>query len=167
MRQEYLPYCRPALDEDDIQAVAATLRSGWLTTGPSVVAFEAEFAAACGVKHAIALSSCTAAIHVALVAAGVGPGDEVVTPSLSFVAGANTIRQTGATPVFCDVERTSRCADVDAIASAVTDRTKAVLTMHFAGRPAATAPIVEFCRKRGIAVIEDAALAVGMLDDGA
>ena len=167
MRAEYLPYCRPALDEDDIQAVAATLRSGWLTTGPKVVEFEREFAAASGTRHAIALSSCTAALHVGLLAAGVGPGDEVVTPALSFVAGANTIVQTGATPVFCDVDATSLCATAEQIAAALTARTKAVLTMHFAGRPAAAAPIVALCKPRGIAVVEDAALAVGMLDDGA
>jgi dTDP-4-amino-4,6-dideoxygalactose transaminase len=167
MRAEYLPYCRPALDEEDIQAVAATLRSGWLTTGPKVLEFEQTFAKAAGVKHAIALSSCTAGLHVGLLAAGVGPGDEVITPSLSFVAGANTIRQCGATPVFCDVERTSLCATVETIAPLVTGRTKAVLTMHFAGRPSAAAPIVDFCRPKNIAVVEDAALSVGMLDDGA
>lgn len=165
-RRDYLPYCRPALDEDDIQAVVDTLRSGWLTTGPKVVEFEREFARAAGTRHAIALSSCTAGMHVALLAAGVGPGDEVITPSLSFVAGANTIRQVGATPVFCDVERASLCATIDEIAPLITPRTKAVMTMHFAGRPAAAQPIVEHCAPRGIAVIEDAALAVGTLDDG-
>jgi dTDP-4-amino-4,6-dideoxygalactose transaminase len=166
MRRDYLPYCRPALEEDDIQAVVRTLRSGWLTTGPSVVEFQREFAAAAGARHAIALSSCTAALHVGLLAAGVGPGHEVITPSLSFVAGANTIRQVGATPVFCDVEATSLCATPENIAPLLTGRTKAVMTMHFAGRPDASAPIVELCKPRGIAVIEDAALAVGTLDDG-
>lgn len=167
MRSTYLPYCRPALDEDDVQLVAQTLRSGWLTTGPRTLEFEREFAAAAGVRHAIALSSCTAGLHVAMLAAGVGPGDEVITPSLSFVAGANTIRQTGATPVFADVDPTSLCIAAETIAPLITPRTKAVLTMDFAGRPAAAAPIVALCRPRGIAVIEDAALAVGMLDDGA
>ena len=166
-RADFLPYCRPAVDAEDAEAVAATLRRGWLTTGPGVAEFERAFAQVSGVRHAIALNSCTAGLHLSLLAAGVGPGDEVILPALSFVAGANCVRQVGARPVFCDVDPASLCLTVDTIAPCVTSKTKAVMTMHYAGRPAAAKPIVAYCKQRGIAVLEDAALAVGMLDDGA
>ena len=165
-RADFLPYCRPAIDAEDAEAVADTLRRGWLTTGPGVIEFEKLFAQASGVRHAIALNSATSGLHLALLVAGVGPGDEVILPSLSFVAGANCVRQTGATPVFCDVDPGSLCLTAQTIAACVTPSTKAVMTMHYAGRPAAAEPIVAYCKPRGIAVIEDAALSVGMLDAG-
>jgi dTDP-4-amino-4,6-dideoxygalactose transaminase len=165
-RAEFLPYCRPALEADDIASVVDTLERGWLTTGPIVKRFEAEFAAACGVKHAIALNSCTSAMHLALIALGVGPGDEVVLPALSFVAAANLVLQLGADPVFCDVDAGSLCSTVETIDRVTTKRTKAIVTMHYAGRPSPAAPISAYARSRGIAVLEDAALATGMLDDG-
>jgi len=165
-RAEYLPYCRPALDTGDLKAVVDTLERGWLTTGPIVKRFEADFAAASGARHAIALNSCTAAMHLGLLALGVGPGDEVVLPALSFVAAANLALQLGADPVFCDVEPDTLCMSVATIDRVVTKRTKVILTMHYAGRPATAAPIVAFARSRGIRVFEDAALAVGTLDDG-
>ena len=166
-RAEFLPYCRPAIDAEDAEAVADTLRRGWLTTGPGVAEFQRSFAQASGAKHAIALNSATAGLHLSLLAAGIGPGDEVIVPALSFVAGPNCVRQAGATPVFCDVDPGSLCLNVDTIAPRVTSATRAVMTMHYAGRPAAAAPIAAFCKARGIAVIEDAALSVGMHDDGA
>jgi dTDP-4-amino-4,6-dideoxygalactose transaminase len=165
-RREFLPYCRPAIDAEDAEAVADTLRRGWLTTGPGAIEFERLFAQAAGARHAVALNSCTAGLHLALLAAGVGPGDEVIVPALSFVAGANCIRQVGAKPIFCDVEASSLCLSADTIAARLTPATKAVMTMHYAGRPASAAPIAALCRQRGIAMIEDAALSVGMLDDG-
>lgn len=165
-RADFLPYCRPAIDADDADAVAETLRRGWLTTGPGVAEFESAFAQAAGVRHSIALNSCTAGLHLALLAAGVGPGDEVIVPSLNFVAGANCIRQAGATPVFCDVDAASLCLSAETIAPLVRSATKAVMTMHYAGRPASVEPILAFCKPRGIAVLEDAALAVSMLDNG-
>ena len=165
-RREFLQYCRPAIDDDDAQAVAETLRRGWLTTGPGAIEFERSFAHAAGMRHAVALNSCTAGLHLSLLAAGVGPGDEVIVPALSFVAGANCIRQVGAKPVFCDVEASSLCLSVDTIAARLTPATRAVMTMHYAGRPASAARIAALCRSRGIAMIEDAALAVGTLDDG-
>jgi len=165
-RQEFLPYCRPALSADDIRAVVDTLERGWLTTGPIVKRLEADFASTAGVKHAVALNSCTSAMHLALLALGVGPGDEVVLPSLSFVAGANCVLQTGAQPVFCDVEPDTLCVSVATIERAVSKRTKAVMTMHYAGRPASAGPIHAYARSAGIKVIEDAALSVGMIDDG-
>jgi dTDP-4-amino-4,6-dideoxygalactose transaminase len=166
MRSDFLPYCRPDIDAADIAAVIDTLQRGWLTTGPKVRQFEAEFAQRAGTKHAIALNSCTAGLHLGMLALGIGPGDEVVLPSLSFVAGANCVLQIGATPVFCDVDPHTLSVSTETIAAAVTPKTKAIMTMHYAGRPASAEPIVAFARGRGIAVLEDAALAIGMLDDG-
>lgn len=166
MRSEFLPYCRPDVDAADIAAVVDTLSRGWLTTGPKVRELEANFAERAGVKHAVALNSCTAGLHLGMLAMGVGPGDEVVLPSLSFVAGANCALQIGAVPVFCDVDPETLSVSVETIEAAVTPRTKAIMTMHYAGRPASAEPIVAFARRRGIAVLEDAALAIGMLDDG-
>jgi dTDP-4-amino-4,6-dideoxygalactose transaminase len=166
MRNEFLPYCRPFIDQDDIAAVTDTLSRGWLTTGPKVREFEQLFGAAAGVKHAVALNSCTAAIHLGFLALGAGEGDEIVMPSLSFVAGANCAVQIGATPVFCDVDPKTLCLSVETIERVVTPRTKIIMTMHYAGRPANAAPIVAWAKPRGIKVFEDAALAIGMLDDG-
>jgi len=165
-RKEFLPYCRPAVDAEDIRAVVDTLERGWLTTGPIVKRFEAQFAAASGTKHAVALNSCTSGMHLALLALGVGPGDEVVLPAMSLVAGANCVLQVGAEPVFCDVDPDTLCVSVDTIDKAVSKRTKALLTMHYAGRPASAGPIAAYAKERGLRVIEDAALAVGMHDDG-
>ncbi|HLJ84285.1 MAG TPA: DegT/DnrJ/EryC1/StrS aminotransferase family protein [Candidatus Eremiobacteraceae bacterium] len=166
MRSEFLPYCRPYIEEDDIAAVTDTLSRGWLTTGPKVREFEQLFGAAAGVKHAVALNSCTAAIHLGFLALGAGEGDEIVMPSLSFVAGANCAVQIGAKPVFCDVDPETLCLSVETIERVVTPRTKIIMTMHYAGRPANAAPIVAWAKPRGIKVFEDAALAIGMLDDG-
>ena len=165
-RQEFLPYCRPSVDAEDIRAVVDTLERGWLTTGPIVKRFEAQFAAASGTKHAVALNSCTAAMHLGLLAMGVGPGDEVILPSMSFVAGANCVLQVGAEPVFCDVEPDTLCVSVATIEKAVSKRTKALLTLHYAGRPASAATIAAYAKAHGFKVMEDAALSVGMLDDG-
>ncbi len=165
-RKEFLPYGRPFIDEDDISAVKATVANGWLTTGPAVREFEKAFTRVLGVKHAVALNSCTAGLHLGLLALGVGPGDEVIMPSLSFVAGANCTIQIGANPVFCDVDPETLCLSVRTIEPLVTDRTKVIMSMHYAGRPASAEPIVNFARARGIAVLEDAALAIGMLDNG-
>ncbi|HEY7980761.1 MAG TPA: DegT/DnrJ/EryC1/StrS aminotransferase family protein, partial [Candidatus Eremiobacteraceae bacterium] len=166
MRAEFLPYCRPFIEQDDIEAVTDTLSRGWLTTGPKVREFEERFGAAAGVKHAVALNSCTAALHLGMIALGVGEGDEVVLPSLSFVAGANCVVQLGAKPVFCDIDPQTLCLSVETIERVATLRTKAIMTMHYAGRPASAAPIVAWAKTKGIKVFEDAALAIGMLDDG-
>lgn len=166
MRSTFLPYCRPALSDDEIAAVTDALRNGWLTTGPVVREFEAAFASRAGVKHAIALNSCTAALHVALHAMGVGPGDEVVTPSLTFVAGAQCTLELGATPVFADVDPQTFSVTLETIERVVTPRTKVIIPMPYGGRPLDIAPIVEFARARGIKVLEDAAHAAGMLERG-
>ena len=166
MRATFLPYCKPDLSDGEIEAVVQTLRNGWLTTGPVTREFEEEFAARSGVKHAIALNSCTAALHVALHAMGIGRGDEVVMPSLTFVAGAQCTLELGATPVFCDVDPETLSATVETLEAAITERTKAIIPLAYAGRPLDIAKIVEFAHARGIKVLEDAAHAAGMLDRG-
>jgi dTDP-4-amino-4,6-dideoxygalactose transaminase len=166
VRSEFLPYCRPDVGEAEAAAVRECLNNGWLTTGPKVKELEAEFARRAAVKHAIAVNSCTAALHVGLLAAGVGPGDEVVMPALTFVAGAQCTLEVGATPVFCDVDKATLSVTPETIGRAVTRRTKAIIPMPYAGRPLDIGSIVQFARERGIAVIEDAAHAAGMLDRG-
>lgn len=166
MRQTFLPYCRPHLDEGDIASVVDALRNDWLTTGPKTRRFEEQFAELTGMRHAVALNSATAGIHLALVALGVGPGDEVVLPSLSFVAAAHCVRHCGGTPVFCDVEPDTLCLSVRTVDAVVSERTKVIITMPYAGRPVGIEALAGYARGRGIAVIEDAALGVAMLDDG-
>ena len=166
MRETFLPYFRPDIDERTIAAVGDSLRNGWLTTGPKVRLFEERMAARCGVGEAVALNSATAGLHLALVAFGVGPGDEVVLPSLSFVSAAHCVRHCGATPVFCDVEEDTLCVSVRTIEACATPRTRAIITMPFAGRPLGNQAVYAYARGRGIRVLEDAALGVGTIDDG-
>lgn len=166
MRQSFLPYCKPAIEADDIKAVVDSMEHGWLTTGPKVREFERGFADASGVRHAVALSSCTAGLHVGLLSLGVGPGDEVIMPSLSFVAGANCARQIGAKPVFCDVDERTLCVTPATIDAVVTPNTKAIMPMHFGGHPVGIERIVAYAKSKEIAVLEDAAHAVGTLDNG-
>jgi dTDP-4-amino-4,6-dideoxygalactose transaminase len=147
-------------------AVASTMESGWLTTGARTREFEAAFAARLGAKHAIGLSSCTAGLHLALVAIGVGPGDEVIVPALNFVASAQCVVEVGATPVFCDVDPASLSIGVAAMSDVVTSRTRAVMPMHYAGHPLGMQALAAFARERGLAIIEDAALALGTVDGG-
>ena len=166
MRESFLPYCRPDVGQREIAAVSRAMLNGWLTTGPQTAAFERAFADAAGVKHAVALNSCTAGLHLALAAIGVGPGDEVVTPSLTFAAGAQCALELGATPVFCDVELDTFSASLETIERALTPATRVIIAMPYAGRPMNIEPICAFARERGITVIEDAAHAAGMLDGG-
>lgn len=166
MRETFLPYCKPVLNDEEIDAVVSSLRNSWLTTGPIVKELEADFAARAGVKHAIALNSCTAALHVALHAMGVGPGDEVVMPSLTFVAGAQCTLELGARPVFADIDPQTFSVTVETIDAVVTERTKVIIPLAYAGRPIDIVPIVEYAHERGIKVLEDAAHAAGMLDRG-
>ena len=156
-----IPITRPALGDEEAAAAAAAVRSGWLSQGAEVAAFEAGFAALVEAPHACAVSNCTTALHLALLAAGVGPGDEVVTVSHSFVATANVVRQCGAVPVFVDVEPATFNLDPDGIAAAVTPRTKAILCVHQIGMPCDLARILPLARAHGLAVVEDAACAVG------
>jgi dTDP-4-amino-4,6-dideoxygalactose transaminase len=153
-----LPLFDLRLEPEDLEAVAQTLRSGWLTMGPRTVAFEEAFAAHLGARHAIAVSSCTAALHLAYLAAGVGPGDEVIVPSFTFAATANAVIYCGATPVFAEiVSRECPSLDPEDVARRITPRTKAVCVVHFAGYAAAADRLKELCDAHGIALIEDVA----------
>jgi dTDP-4-amino-4,6-dideoxygalactose transaminase len=164
MREEFLPYYRPALTDLELTEALRALRDGWLTTGPNVRRFEEQFAQLSGVRYAVAMNSCTAALHVALRAFGVGPGDEVVMPSLTFVAGAQCTLELGAIPVFADIDPQTLCITPQTIDRVLTPRTRVIIPMPYAGRPLNIRAIVELARQRGIKVLEDAAHAVGMLD---
>ena len=156
-----IPIARPVLGEREVEAARRAILSGWVTQGPEVAAFEREFAAAVGAAHACAMSSCTTALHLALVAAGVGPGDEVVTVSHSFIATANAVRYCGAVPVFVDVELDTFNIDPALVDAAITPRTKALLVVHQLGMPCDLASLVATARRRGVPVVEDAACAIG------
>jgi dTDP-4-amino-4,6-dideoxygalactose transaminase len=156
-----IPIAKPVMGEPEVEAAARAIRSGWVTQGPEVAAFEREFAAYVGAPHAVATSSATTALHLALLAVGVRPGDEVVTVSHSFVATANVIRYCGAVPVFVDVEPGTFNLDPTLLAGALSPRTRAVLCVHQMGMPCDVAAILEVARPRGIAVVEDAACAAG------
>jgi dTDP-4-amino-4,6-dideoxygalactose transaminase len=149
------------MDEREAAAARRAILSGWVTQGPEVAAFEQEFAAAVGAAHACAVSSCTTALHVALVACGVGAGDEVVTVSHSFIATANAIRYCGATPVFVDVDLATFNMDVTQLEAAIGPRTRAILCVHQLGMPCGLAAILAIASRRGLPVIEDAACAAG------
>jgi len=155
-----LPFARPDIGEDELAEVRETLVAGWLTTGDKARRFEAEFAAFVGCEHAVALNSCTAALHLALEASGVGPEDEVITTPYTFAASAEVIRYLDARPVFADVERESLNLDPEAVRAAITPRTRAILPVHFAGRAADLSPLYDLARTHGLAVIEDAAHAL-------
>jgi dTDP-4-amino-4,6-dideoxygalactose transaminase len=155
------------LGPESLDAVARTLRSGWLTMGPRTAEFEEAFARHLGCRHAVAVSSCTAALHLAYVAAGVGPGDEVIVPSFTFAATASAAVYCGATPVFCDiVGQDDLGLDPADVERRMTPRTKAVCAVHFAGYSAAVDVLAELCDARGIALIEDAAHAPSATLDG-
>jgi dTDP-4-amino-4,6-dideoxygalactose transaminase len=153
-----IPVFDVRLEDEHVEAVAETLRSGWLTLGPRTKAFEEEFAEHLGVPHAVALSSCTAGLHLAYLAAGVGPGDEVVVPGITFVATAAAVRYCGGTAVLAEIigphDLSLDPADVEA---RLTPRTKAVCAVHYAGYAAPLGPLRELCEQRGLALIEDAA----------
>ncbi len=155
---EPVPLFDLRLEEADLAAVADTLRSGWLTMGPRTEAFERAFAAQLGARHAIAVSSCTAALHLAYLAAGVGPGDEVIVPSFTFTATASAVLYCGATPVFADIIGLEDLSiDPAEVERLITPRTKAVTAVHFAGYAAPVDRLAELCRDRQVALIEDAA----------
>lgn len=156
-----IPVAKPWLDERDAAAARRAILSGWVTQGPEVEAFEREFAAAVSAAHACAVSSCTTALHLALLALGVGPGDEVVTVSHSFIATANAIRYCGALPVFVDVDAQTFNMDPAVVERAITDRTKAVLVVHQLGLPCDLNALVAIADRRGLPVVEDAACAIG------
>src|SRR5271157_4129513 len=165
MRKSFLPYCLPFVGEEEIAEVADSLRSGWVTTGPKVRRFEEEFAAYTGAGHAVAVNSCTAALHVALAALGVGPGDEVIVPTLTFCATANVVVHLGATPVIVDVDRNFHIS-LEALRKAITPRTKAIVPVHYGGQACSLREILALATSHGILVVEDAAHAAGATYEG-
>ena len=166
MAGEAIPFCRPAVGDAEIAAVTEVLRSGWITTGPKVSELEASFARLVGSRHCISVVSGTAGMHLTLLALNIGPGDEVVTPSMTWVSTVNLIELLGATPVFVDIDRDTLMTSVEQIATVITPRTKAIVPVHFAGASLDLAPIYALGKKHHIPIVEDAAHAVGTLYRG-
>jgi len=161
MRSSFLPFARPSLGEEEIREVVDTLRSGWITTGPKTERFAAAFLEYVGGRYAVPVSSATGGLHAALLALGVGPGDEVITTPLTFVATLNTIVHCGAVPVLVDVDAATLQMRVEAVEPVLTPRTKAIVPVHYVGQPVDLDPLLALAAARGVAVLEDAAHAVG------
>ncbi len=159
-RQEFLPFAPPLIGEEEISEVVDTLRSGWITTGPKTKRFETDFAAYLGAPGALALNSCTAGLHTALVTLGVGAGDEVISTPLTFAASVNVIEHVGARPVLVDVKADTLNIDPAMVERAITPRTKAIIPVHFAGHPVDLDPVYDVARCHGLRVVEDAAHAL-------
>lgn len=166
MRQTYLPFNLPELGEDEVQAVVETLRSRWITRGPATQRFERALAEYLGVPHVVALSSCTAGMQLALMALGIGPGDEVITTPYTFAASINVILHVGATPVLVDVDPTTANLDPGRVEEAITDRTRAILPVHFAGHPVDLGAFDRIRDHYGLPIVEDAAHAIGARYEG-
>jgi dTDP-4-amino-4,6-dideoxygalactose transaminase len=162
----FVPFATPSMSAREVEAVSAVLESGWLTTGPRVREFEAAVAGYTGARFAVALNSCTAALHLSLLAAGVGAGDEVITTPLTFCATANAIIHTGAVPVLADIDRHTMNLDPAAVAGALTERTAAIVPVHYAGRPVDVAAFRSLASRHALTVVEDAAHALGASVDG-
>ena len=162
----FLPYGRQSIDEDDIAAVVEALRSDWLTTGPRVGSFEAALAAATGCREAVAVSSGTAALHLAMLALRIGPGDEVIVPTLTFAASTNCVTYCGGTPVFADVDASTLLIDPAAVARLITPRTRAIIAVDFAGQPCDYPALRAIADAHGLALVADACHSLGASLDG-
>ncbi|HBT96590.1 MAG TPA: UDP-4-amino-4-deoxy-L-arabinose aminotransferase [Desulfobulbaceae bacterium] len=161
MRSEFLPFSKPSISEAEIGAVADVLRSGWITTGAKAAAFEEAFADYCGTPGAVALASATAGMHLLLAAMGIGPGDEVITPSLTWVSTVNLIQLAGAKPVFADIDRDTLMVSAETIAPLISERTRLIIPVHYAGAAADLEPLRQLAAAHNIPLIEDAAHAAG------
>ncbi len=159
-KEEFLVFGSPLIEEEEIQEVVHSLKTCWLGTGPKVARFEEDFKQYKNIPYAIAVNSCTAALHLSLIAADIGPGDEVITTPLTFCATVNAIIHAGATPVLVDVEEDTFNINPELIEKKITPRTKAILPVHFAGRPCEMDPILEIAQKYGLKIIEDCAHAI-------
>lgn len=158
--QEYIPFHKSDIRQEEFDEVIETLKSGWITRGPRTAQFEEAFREYIGCKHAIGINSCTAGLHLGLAALNVGPGDEVITSPITFPSTASVIIHQGATPVFVDVRKDNMNIDVGKIPGAITDRTKAIIPVHFAGHPCEMDELLQLSRERNIPVVEDAAHAI-------
>ena len=160
VRDNWMAFCLPDISEAEVESVSAAVRSGWWAKGPRTVEFEKQFAQYVGAKYCIGLNSCTAALHLALAAKGIGPGDEVITTPLTFAASANTILHVGATPVFADIDMETGLIDPCEIEKKITKKTKAIVPVHYSGLAADLGRIGEICDAHGLFLSEDAAHAV-------
>jgi len=161
MRSSFLPFSKPAISELEIEAVADVLRSGWITTGPKATEFEEAFREYCNAKGAVALCSATAGMHLLLAAIGIGPGDEVITPSMTWVSTVNLIVLAGATPVLADIDRDTLMVSAETVEPLITDRTRLIVPVHFAGASVDMEPLRRLASAKNIHLVEDAAHAAG------
>jgi len=159
--EPFLPFSRPSITPADVAAVTAVLDSGWITTGAQCAELERAFAAYAGARHAVAMTSATAGLHLVLRTLGIGPGDEVVTPSMTWASTPNLIVLSGATPVWVDVDTDTLMTTADRVEAAITDKTKLIVPVHFAGAPLDLAPLRAIASRRGIPLLEDAAHVAG------
>ena len=159
--KDYVQFCPPKIEDGDVKAVEQVLRSGWLSTGAKAKEFEGKFAAYVGAKHALGLNSCTAGLHLSVLASGVGPGDEVIVPAMTFAATANVVELAGARPVFADSEEGGFNVDAGKIAARITRKTKAIIPVHFGGMACEMDQIRKIAAEKGAALIEDCAHAMG------
>jgi dTDP-4-amino-4,6-dideoxygalactose transaminase len=160
LRKSYLVFGSPLIEDAEIDEVVKTLKSGWIGTGPKVHQFEEDFKKYIGVKHAVAISSCTAGLHLGIVALGIGPGDEVIVPSMTFAATANSVIHAGAKPIMVDVDRFKMTIDLEDVKRKITERTKAIIPVHFAGRACQVDEIEEIAKQYNLRIIHDTAHAI-------
>lgn len=161
MKEREIPYCLPSINDDEISEVVSTLKSNWLTMGPKTIEFENLISEYTGAKYTIAVNSCTAALHLSLIAFDIGKGDEVITTPFTFASTGNSIIHSGAKPVFVDIKKDTYNIDTDKIVDAITPKTKAIIPVHYAGQACDMKAIIEIAEDHDLIVIEDAAHAIG------